>query len=147
MAARALMDILPRLLPKHDNEVASTINMVQMESNNGYNLLWRILELTVLGFSLTNPVKLPLWRNKDIFKFTHAFLLYYRLQGKKGVWCDDRTQSTTFLQVVDNLAYVDTITTLIMCINNYSTLYDEGYLPAALCVMGLVHQLNKTAKS
>jgi hypothetical protein len=147
MAAQALMVILLNLLLKHDNEVASTISMVQMESNNGYDLLWRVLELTVLGFNPTNPVKLLLWHNDDIFEFAHAFLLYYHLQGKKGVWYDNRTRSTMFLQAVDDPAYVDTITTLIMCINNYYTSYDKGYLPAALCVMGLAHQLNKMAES
>ena len=42
VAARVLLELLPRLLPITDDEVTSIINMVRMESNNGYDLLWRI---------------------------------------------------------------------------------------------------------
>jgi hypothetical protein len=145
--ARVLMELLPRLLPKNDMEITSIINMVRMESNNGYDILWRTLELTVPGFDPTNPVKIPIWHDYGIFDFAHAFLLYYRLQAKKGVWYDDRTRSTTFLQSVDDPAYVDMITTLLMCINNYYTPNNNEYLPANLCVMGLAQQLHKTAKN
>jgi hypothetical protein len=55
VAARVLLELLPCLLPKTNDKVSSIINMVRMESNNGYDLLWHILELTVLG----SPVKLP----------------------------------------------------------------------------------------
>ena len=41
----ALMDIFPRLLPTTESEVTSSIATVSYESNNGYDLLWRILEL------------------------------------------------------------------------------------------------------
>jgi hypothetical protein len=36
---------------------------------------------------------------------------------------------------------------LLTCINNYYYPYNDGYLPSNLCVMGLVHQLHKTAKA
>ena len=146
-AARVLMELLPRLLPKNDMEITSLINMVRMESNNGYDVLWRTLELTVPGFDPTNPVKIPIWHDDGIFNFAHAFLLYYRVKAKKGVWYDDRTRSTMFLQSVDDPAYVNTITTLLMCINNYYTPNNNEYLPANLCVMGLAQQLHKTAKN
>jgi hypothetical protein len=45
-AARILMELLPCILLRSDNEVNSLINMVRVELGNGYNLLWRILELT-----------------------------------------------------------------------------------------------------
>ncbi len=38
-AARVLLELLPRLLPKSNDKVSSIINMVRMESNNGYDLL------------------------------------------------------------------------------------------------------------
>ena len=59
VAARVLLELLPRLLPKTNVEVSSIINMVRMESNNGYNLLWRILELTVPGFDPHIPRQDP----------------------------------------------------------------------------------------
>ena len=40
--ARLLLDLLPRLLPQVDTQVSSIVNMVCMESGNGYDLLWRI---------------------------------------------------------------------------------------------------------
>ena len=68
-----LLELLPRLLPTTNDDVSSLINMVRMESNNGYDLLWRILELTVPGFDPTFPVKIPTWSDDGFFKFAHAF--------------------------------------------------------------------------
>jgi hypothetical protein len=141
------MELLPRLLLRSDTKVNSLINMIRVELGNGYNLLWQILELTVPGFDPANPIMFPVWCDEDIFGFAHAFLLYFCLQTKKGVYYDDRTRSTTFLQSIEESAYIDTITTLLTCINNYYSPDDDGYLPSNLCVMGLAHQLNKTAKT
>jgi hypothetical protein len=146
-AARVLMELLPRLLPRTDNEVTSLINMVRSESGNGYNLLWRILELTVPGFDPANPIIIPVWHDEDIFGFAQAFLLYFRLQAKKGVYYDNQAHSTAFLQSIDESAFIDTITMLLTCVNNNYSPDDDGYLPSNLCVMGLAHQLNKSAKA
>ena len=56
-----LMDILPRLLPATIPEVASTIATVEFESNNGYDLFWWVLELTIPGFDPTIPILPPVW--------------------------------------------------------------------------------------
>jgi hypothetical protein len=117
-----------------------------MESNNGNDLLWRILELTVPGFDFTFPVKLPTWSNEEIFDFAHALQMYYRLLSKKGDFHDDKMRSTMFLQAINDCAFADFITTLLTCINNYFSVDDDGYLPGSLCIMGLAHQLNKAAK-
>jgi hypothetical protein len=145
--ARILMEILPRLLLRSDTKVNLLINMVRTELGNGYNLLWRILELTVPGFDPTNPIMFPVWRDEDIIGFAHAFLPYFCLQAKKGVYYDNRTCSMTFLQSIEESAYINTITTLLTCINNYYSPGNNRYLPSNLCVMGLVHQLNKMAKA
>jgi len=146
VAAHVLLELLPRLLPKTNDEVSSIINMVRTESNNGYDLLWRILKLTVPGFDPTFPVKIPTWSDNGIFDFAHAFQLYYRLLSKKGDFHDDKTRSTTFLQAINDYTFADLITTLLTCINNYFSMDDDGYLPGSLCIMGLAHQLNKAAK-
>ena len=149
VAACILLELLPRLLPKTNDEVSSIINMVCMESNNGYDLLWRILELTVPGFDPTFPDKIPTWSDEGIFDFAHAFQMYYCLLSKKGDFHDDKTRSTTFLQAINNYTFTDLINTLLTCINNYFSMDDDGYLcylPASLCIMGLAHQLNKAAK-
>jgi hypothetical protein len=90
---------------------------------------------------------IPVWCGEDIFGFAQAFLLYFRLQTKKGVYYDDRTCSTSFLQSIEESAYINAITTLLTCITNSYTPDNNGYLPSNLCVMGLAHQLHKTAKA
>ena len=145
-AARILLGLLPRLLPKTGDEVSSIINMVCMKSDNGYDLLWHILELTVPGFDPTFPVKIPAWSNDGIFDFAHVFQLYYHLLSKKGDFHDDKMHSTTLLQAINNYAFANLITTLLTCINNYFSVDNDGYLPRSLCIMGLAHQLNKAAK-
>jgi hypothetical protein len=137
--ARVLIEILPPLLLRSDNEVTALINMVHAKSGNGYDLLWRILELTIPGFDPLVPNVIPIWRDEDIFTFAQAILLYFRLQAKQGVYHDNRAQSTTFLTSIGEPAYINTITTLQMCINNFYSPIDDGFLPTTLCVMGLAH--------
>jgi len=57
----ALMDILPRLLSASIPEINSAIATVGSESNNGYDLFWRVLELTIPGFDPTVPILPPTW--------------------------------------------------------------------------------------
>ncbi len=79
---------------------------------------------------------MPTWFDGDIFKFAHSFTLYYRLQAKKGLVSDDKTQSATFLNAIQEPLYADVITTLTTCIENHFHGVDDGYLSANLCVMG-----------
>jgi hypothetical protein len=69
----ALMEILPCLLPTTTSDVKSAISMLGFESKNGFDLLWRILELTVPGFNPTVPILPPTWsRDSDMFDFCKA---------------------------------------------------------------------------
>jgi hypothetical protein len=147
MIARVLMEILPKILPHFDTQITLLITMTCMEAGNGYDLLWRILMLTILGFDPTIPVTLLDWQDEDIFKFVTSFFLYFRLQAKKGVINDDRNHGTTFLNVVLDPAYTNVITTLLTCINNYFAPEDEGYLSINLCVMGLASQLHQNVQT
>ena len=66
----AWMDVLPRILPQSSVDVELVIFSVGFESNNGFDLLWRILELSVPGFKSTNPVQVPIWSlATDILSF------------------------------------------------------------------------------
>jgi hypothetical protein len=78
--AGVLMELLPRLLPRTDTQVTSLVNMVRTESGNGYNLLWRMLALSVPGFNSSIPVKIPVWQDDDIFDFASpsCFTFGYR---------------------------------------------------------------------
>jgi hypothetical protein len=75
--ARVLMEILPKLLPCTDTQVASLIMMTRMELGNGYDLLWQILALTVPGFDPTIPKTIPAWQDVDIFVFATSFSLHF----------------------------------------------------------------------
>ena len=143
--AQVLMELLPRLLPRMDTQVTSLVNMVCMESGNGYDLLWRVLALSVPGFEPTIQVAIPVWADDDVFDFGLSFLLYFRLQAKRGIVQDDRTQSISFLNAISEPAYADAVTTLTTCITNYVSGYDDGYLPTNLCIMGLATQLHNNA--
>jgi hypothetical protein len=110
--AGALMEVIPRLLPDMDSQVTSLVTVVRAESNNGYDLLWRVLELAVPGFDPSLQISAPVWMGDDIFDFCLSFVLNFRLMGKKGLLHDERTKSITFLQAVWEPSYVDVITTL-----------------------------------
>ena len=49
----AMLEVLPRLIPTGDYEVEAKFSSVRTTSRNGYDLLWRILELFVPGFDPT----------------------------------------------------------------------------------------------
>lgn len=145
MIARVLMELLPRLLPHSDSQVSSLINMVRMESANGYDLMWRVLSLSVPGFDPMIQVMIPVWADDDIFDFGLSFLMYFHLQTKKGMVQDDRMHSISFLNAIAEPAYADAITPLMTCITNHVAGFDDGYLPANLCIMGLATQLHANA--
>jgi hypothetical protein len=117
--ASVLMEILPRLLLDRNSQVASMVTVVRAESNNGFDLLWRMLELAIPGFDPSMQISPPAWMGKDIFDFCLSFVLYFHLQAKKGLVHDERTKSITFLQAVHKPAYVDVITTLQAHIDTY----------------------------
>ena len=91
--AGAFMEVLPRILPDSDSQVTS---VVRVESNNGFDLLWRVLELAVPGFDPSLQLNAPVWMGNVIFDFCLDFVLYFRLQTKKGLVHDERTKSLTF---------------------------------------------------
>ncbi len=144
--ASVLMEIIPRLLPTTDSQVSSLVSVVRAESNNGYDLLWRILKLSVPGFDHAIQINAPIWIGDDIFEFCLSFVLYFRLLVKKGLVHDEQTKSITFLQAVQEPAYVDVITTLQAHVDTFQS-EDFGYLPPNLCMMGLAAQMNKHAKT
>jgi hypothetical protein len=111
---KALMELLPWLIPGSISpHVNATLALVRYKSNNGYNYLWRVLDLTVPGFDPTVPIQAPIWSDvEDIFHFAQAFLLFFCLQAKVKFHYDDLTQCGMFLHAVQFTEYADTVTTL-----------------------------------
>ena len=77
-----LIEILPRLLPNRDSQVALMVTVVRTESNNGFALLWQVLELAVPGFDPSMQISPPAWIGKDVFDICLSCVLYFCLQVK-----------------------------------------------------------------
>jgi hypothetical protein len=146
--ASAWMDVLPRLIPVKKSEVESTVFTVSIESNNSFDLLWRIFELTVLGFRSMNPVQVPTWTpHSDILSFCREHLLYFRLQSKHNMFFSSCTQMNIFLRNIQQSEYADVVTTLQSHVNAYLADNDEGYPPTNLCINGIATAIHTNASS
>ena len=146
---RAMMDFLPRLIPGTlSTRVDATLAAVRSESNNGYDYLWRVLELYVPGFDPIIPIHPPQWADSnDVFHFAQSYLLFFRLQGKMLYHYTDRTRSGIFLRAIMHSDYADTVTLLQSHVNSYREEYDTGFLPPHLRVHGLAESIHQNAQS
>jgi hypothetical protein len=86
LMSKALLELIPCLIPGGlSPEINAVLASVHYESNNGYNYLWRVLELTVPGFGPVVPIQIPSCSNADnIFGFAQVYLLHFQLQSKKN---------------------------------------------------------------
>jgi hypothetical protein len=136
--ASAWIDVLPRLLPQEDSDIESLKLTVGYELNNGFDLMWCVLEITVPGFKSTNPVQVPSWSAaSDILSFCREHLLYFCLQSKHNMFFSSRMQTNIFLHNILQSKYADVVSTLQSHVNAYSCDDDEGYLPTTLCINGI----------
>jgi glutathionyl-hydroquinone reductase len=131
--SRALKDLLPWLilstLSSHINATLAAIK----KSNNGYDYLWHVLELTVPRFDPVITIQTPLWSDADdIFQFSQSYLLYFQLQAKMQYHFTDRVQHSTLLHAIHHSEYMDMITTLQSHMNSYQENFDTGFLPTHL---------------
>ena len=126
----AVLEVLPRLLPATNTEVDALISAVSNASRNGYDLLWRVLELYVPGFDPTVPIAQPTWtRDTTILDFCQCHLLYFRLQAKKQVFFSPRDRTNIFLRAVAPSEYADVVTTIMTSVDTYRHPDDDGHLP------------------
>jgi hypothetical protein len=74
----AILELLPRLLPSTDPEIQAIVSTVRNSSQNGYDLLWRVMALYVPGFDPTISIAQPIWtRDSSILDFSQSHLLYF----------------------------------------------------------------------
>ncbi len=60
------VELLPLLVPSSIfPPINAALAAVCYESNNGYNYLWHVLELTIPRFDPTIPILAPTWLNVD----------------------------------------------------------------------------------
>jgi hypothetical protein len=145
---KALMDLLPHLVPGTlSPQINAALYLVRYESNNGYDCLWRVLELLVPGFDPIVPIQIPVWMDyEDIFRFTQGYLLYFWLQAKMYFHYNDRTCSGIFLHAIQFTDYADTVTTLQAQVNTFWE-FDDRYLPSHLRLHGLATSIHQNAMS
>ena len=125
---KALMELLPWLIPGSvSSQVNAALASVCYERGNGYNYLWRLLELMVPGFDQTICIEPPHWLEvTDIFQFVQDYLLFFRLQAKLNFHhYDDCTRSGIFLHVVRSSQYADTVTLLQSHIGSYWQKFED----------------------
>jgi hypothetical protein len=145
--SHVLMDFLPCLIPGTlSSQLNATLAAVCNKSNNRFDYLWRVLELTVPGFDPVVPIQTPLWSDSDnIFHFSQAYLLYFRLQAKMHFHYTDRVRSSTFLRAIQHSDYADTVTTLQSHVNSYREDFDTGFLPPHRWLHGLAESIHLNA--
>jgi hypothetical protein len=143
--SKALMELLPHLISGNlSPQINAALASVRSESGNGYDFLWRVLELTVPGFDPVVPIKVPQWANSDdIFSFAQAYLLHFRLQAKMNFHYGDRTRAGIFLHAIQSSEFVDMVTTLQSHVNSYWEPYDDDYLPPHLRIHGLATSIHQ----
>ncbi len=106
-----------------------------------------MLELTVPGFDPVIPIQFPAWGDiGDIFGFSQAYLLYFRLQEKMNFHYDDRTRSGIFLRAIQKTDLADTVTTLQSQVNSFRDT-DEGYLPPHLRLHRLATSIHQNIQA
>jgi hypothetical protein len=149
LMSRALMELLPCLIPDTlSPQINAALSSVRYESNNGYDYLWCVLELTVPGFDPVVPIQIPYWSNADnVFSFAQSYLLYFRLQSKQNFHYDYRTRSSIFLCAIQFSDFADTVITLQSHVNSFREQYDDGYLPPHLRIHGLATSINQNTQA
>jgi hypothetical protein len=116
----AVLAILPWLLPTSNIEILAAISAVLSASRNGYDLLWRVLELFIPGFDPTIPIAQPQWTwDSTILEFSQGHLLYFCLQAKKHVFFTTRYCTNIFLRAIVPLEYAYIVSTLQTSVDTY----------------------------
>jgi hypothetical protein len=141
------MEILPWLIPgSTSSQVNAALALVCYESSNGYDHLWRILELTIPGFDPVISIQIPVWTGVDnIFSFAQEVLLYFRLQEKINFHFDNQRCSSIFLRAIQYSEFADTPTVLQTQINSFRFEYNDRFLPPHLHFHGLATSIHQNS--
>ncbi len=146
--ASALFELLPQLIPVTNPEIHAKLCSVRVESKNGYDLFWRILELTVPAFDPTVPLEAPGWdHDADILDFSRRYELYFRLQAKKQVYFNTCDRTTMFLKAIASTTYTNIATSLQSNIDSYRHPDDEYFLPQKYLLTNIAMLIHTHTKS
>ncbi len=125
----AMLKVLPPILPTSDYKIEAKLSGIRNTSRNGYDLLWRILELFVPGFDPTIPIAQLVWMSdSSILDFCQSHMLYFCLQAKKNTFFLSRDCTTIFLCAVTPSDYPDVVTNLQTSVDAYRHPDNDGIL-------------------
>jgi hypothetical protein len=143
------MELLPCLIPGGlSPEINAVLASDRYKLNNGYDYLWRVLELTIPRFDPVVPIQNLSWSNTDvIFGFAQAYLLHFCLQGKKNFHYNNCTRSGIFLRAIQFSNFANTVTTLQSHVNSFRDKYDDGHLPPHLRLHGLATSIHQNTQA
>jgi hypothetical protein len=145
--AAALFELIRRLLPTANSEIHAKLSSIHVESKNGYDLVWGVLELTVPGFDPTAPLQQSQWdQDVDILEFGQRHKLCFCLQAKKQVYFTTRNRTTMFLKAVASSTYANIITTLQSNVDPYRHPNIKYFLPQHFCLTNIATLIHKNAK-
>jgi hypothetical protein len=121
---------------------------MQNSAPYGYDLFWRVLELTVPAFNPTVPLQAPSWdHDSDILDFGRHYELYFRLQAKKQVYFNTRDHTTMFLKAVTSTKYANIVTSLKLNSDSYRHPDNEYFLPQNYCLTNIAMLIHTHTKA
>ncbi len=143
-----MMEVLPRLIPTSYSKVQAKLSSIWVESRNGYDLFWRVLELTVPGFDPTVPLEQPrLDHDMDILEFGRQHELYFQLQAKQNVYITSQHCTCIFLRAVSSSKYADIVSTLQLNIDTYRHPDNKIFFPKHFRLTNLAMLIHNNAKA
>ena len=141
--AKALFEVLTRLLPTGDSQVEAWISVIQGDGADGYHLLWTVLTLTLPGFNSNKTPIFPLWQNvRDVTVYAKLVSLYFRLMTKKGTYHTEKEKSLLFLRNIKETTLSGIISSLITSIQSHrAEEFDQEELPLKLHIATLASHI------
>jgi hypothetical protein len=143
-----MFELLTCLLPTTNSEIHAKLSSVHVESKNGYDLIWCVLEITVPAFDPTVPLQQSRWDpDVDILEFSRRHKLYFRLQAKKQIYFTTHDHTTMFLKAVASSEYADIITTFQSNVDSFRDPDDEFFLPQNYRVTNIAMLIHNHTKA
>ena len=80
------------------------MGIIQNDGSDGYKILWRVLAISLPGFSTTVVPIFPSWDNvRDVTLFVKLVTLHFRLIAKKGNFNTEKEKSLLYLRGIQEM--------------------------------------------
>ena len=135
--------LLTRVIPLDHPEIASWVGIIQNDGQDGYKLLWRILAISLPGFSSTVVPIFPQWSDvRDVTLFAKLVTLHFQLIAKKGNFSTEKEKSLLFLHGIQEVTLQGTISSLVTAVESHvNAEFDDDYLPEKMMIVHLAQRI------